>query len=496
MRGVITICNTCILTFQHIVLANDNPEVGPSTVFVTGEAPSNSSWALVRSVDTVRKRVSCLPSELSVAYVKKSGTTAYFDSPALADVTPAAFVQDFSFRGRLFPDSLHINGSGYRIARTYVHIWKQYAGGLDMLIFNHTRICDAYVEQSCLKDKTEDVCLRELAEALIARASQQQSKPNPVAIALPVALGSMVLLAVVVLLWRRRRLAQQQRGRLLGSWTGSSYQSDPERLVSGQTVVSKGLLAHPGSAPAHLTSCTSSSGGSWRILHSYSCNPALGEAAAATMCKKQLTSDMAASAQMSEIQLGKLLGAGSFGRVYKGIWRGKDVAVKVIDHQDNHETSGVFREAQLLLSLKHQNIVKAYSFFTCTWVGNSVQSPGPVPGSATSDAAASSSTPPTDQQLVLPQHRSGDNPAIADSSLIARFRTPSALNSAGFNPSATIGSTSWPTDGQLSDTTAAAASVSPQGDQSAAIDLVPLPQGWSLHQSATRNSTSLGAASV
>jgi hypothetical protein len=33
-----------------------------------------------------------------------------------------------------------------------------------------------------------------------------------------------------------------------------------------------------------------------------------------------------------KIQLGVLLGAGSYGRVYKGRWRGRDVAVKVMTH--------------------------------------------------------------------------------------------------------------------------------------------------------------------
>ena len=58
------------------------------------------------------------------------------------------------------------------------------------------------------------------------------------------------------------------------------------------------------------------------------------------------------------VQLGVLLGAGSFGRVYKGRWRSKDVAVKVIQHSSK-TVDLVLNEVNLMLSFNHPNIVRA-----------------------------------------------------------------------------------------------------------------------------------------
>jgi serine/threonine protein kinase len=60
-----------------------------------------------------------------------------------------------------------------------------------------------------------------------------------------------------------------------------------------------------------------------------------------------------------------LLGAGSYGRVYKGRWQGRDVAVKVL-HHNALSAARVANEVDLMMSFKHPNIVQAYHFVT--WV--------------------------------------------------------------------------------------------------------------------------------
>eukprot|EP00775_Hariotina_reticulata_P006811 gene6811-7027_t len=52
-----------------------------------------------------------------------------------------------------------------------------------------------------------------------------------------------------------------------------------------------------------------------------------------------------------KIALGVLLGVGSFGRVYKGIWSGLDVAVKVL-HHDSNTAAAVANEVDLVMSFR------------------------------------------------------------------------------------------------------------------------------------------------
>jgi serine/threonine protein kinase len=52
---------------------------------------------------------------------------------------------------------------------------------------------------------------------------------------------------------------------------------------------------------------------------------------------------------------GVLLGAGSYGRVYKGRWLGRDVAIKVV-HCSPDELPRVLREAEIMLQVDHPNV--------------------------------------------------------------------------------------------------------------------------------------------
>jgi serine/threonine protein kinase len=61
------------------------------------------------------------------------------------------------------------------------------------------------------------------------------------------------------------------------------------------------------------------------------------------------------------IQLGTLLGAGSFGRVYAGTWQGSPVAVKVITHSRADDTR-ISQELTLSVSFDHPNLVRALHY--------------------------------------------------------------------------------------------------------------------------------------
>ena len=56
----------------------------------------------------------------------------------------------------------------------------------------------------------------------------------------------------------------------------------------------------------------------------------------------------------------KVLGRGSFGTVYKGVWGGSRVALKLLRIQDPSNLVDFYKEAKLMASLHHNNLVKLY----------------------------------------------------------------------------------------------------------------------------------------
>jgi serine/threonine protein kinase len=54
---------------------------------------------------------------------------------------------------------------------------------------------------------------------------------------------------------------------------------------------------------------------------------------------------------------GAFIGAGSFGKVFKGTWNGMQVAVKVIEHSGT-SADAVETEMETLMSFQHDNIVR------------------------------------------------------------------------------------------------------------------------------------------
>lgn len=67
-----------------------------------------------------------------------------------------------------------------------------------------------------------------------------------------------------------------------------------------------------------------------------------------------------------DLEVGPVIGRGSFGSVFRAVWSSKIVAVKVIEFHDvgRMDAAGAPLEASLMLKMKHPNIVETINFAT------------------------------------------------------------------------------------------------------------------------------------
>ncbi|BDA50694.1 probable tyrosine-protein kinase SYK at C-terminar half [Coccomyxa sp. Obi] len=70
-------------------------------------------------------------------------------------------------------------------------------------------------------------------------------------------------------------------------------------------------------------------------------------------------------ARLPGLRLGRLVGRGSFGRVYRGSWEGRSVAVKVMRHEGSAANRlNALHEALVAQQVKHENVVATYRVHT------------------------------------------------------------------------------------------------------------------------------------
>ena len=84
----------------------------------------------------------------------------------------------------------------------------------------------------------------------------------------------------------------------------------------------------------------------------------------ARACDLQVLESGNLQVQMDEIDLEEQIGRGGFGAVYKGSWRGAQVAVKYIacDVADAEAVDQSVREVVLSKKMSHPNVVQTYGF--------------------------------------------------------------------------------------------------------------------------------------
>ncbi|KAI8468625.1 MAG: hypothetical protein J3K34DRAFT_477631 [Monoraphidium minutum] len=333
-------------------------EYGPGTGadFLRGKGPTS----LLLFNRAVWLRSVCLPfaDRASIGLVGSVRATAAAGGGGAADPNVAAGAL------RLLPETC-LNGTCYQenavgIARAFVLVvpGSEELGGVagspggaaeagmpgdDRFLWelrDSTRLCKHTVSEACLEVSSANACYDETYLEVISSeadaADAAGGGPPAGVIAAPIAVGGAAALAVAVgaplaLLARRRRRRREREAEVAAGCASQrgSHESDYCQAWS--------LLGAPGG---------NGPGGTWQLMARHSAPEFGGEGDAG----QQL---------LDHVALGVLLGAGSFGRVYKGRWQGRDVAVKVMIH-DASVARSVAREIDLVMSFKHPNIVQAY----------------------------------------------------------------------------------------------------------------------------------------
>jgi serine/threonine protein kinase len=69
---------------------------------------------------------------------------------------------------------------------------------------------------------------------------------------------------------------------------------------------------------------------------------------------------------LASLEMGRLLGSGSFGRCFRARWLGVNIAVKVIDHEpgSHSDSECIQREAMIGVATSHPNVVTCYRVMT------------------------------------------------------------------------------------------------------------------------------------
>ncbi|GBF97019.1 hypothetical protein Rsub_09492 [Raphidocelis subcapitata] len=296
------------LTFRDVMLRNTRQTSGLGIDFFGGREGS-----AIRYERVPRWRPVCTAPRDALA----SGLS--WPRPPEVPGTNSIELADVCVRGACYPNSVVYRDFALHV-RADSSESSEYLPGYTVLMLNASRLCASYIDPACAAAEPLDQCQLEATEAWLAAAGGRGGGGSRRAAAVAggasagvAALGAAAGFAAWTLRRRRRRRARE----------------DEEAGAFGPYSSGDLLL--------------SNKKGGWRIV----------------------ARRAAPEPQQDRIQLGVLVGAGSFGRVYRGLWRGRDVAVKVITH-DGQTAARTANEAALMMSFSHQNIVRALDVITWT----------------------------------------------------------------------------------------------------------------------------------
>uniref|UniRef100_A0A383VBH1 Protein kinase domain-containing protein n=1 Tax=Tetradesmus obliquus TaxID=3088 RepID=A0A383VBH1_TETOB len=347
LHGVVQLCATCVFTITNITMTNERRGPGGLVDLLVGQ-PSGTSIVRVQSAQ--RLRLACTSAASNMVVVVQTPRSKILPGPNAPQITGKG---DVTWNGRVWPATLMNRNYTVDIPFTKEEGSHHLEGGYALDIANMRSLCKHEVSAACLAVKSPQACIDDLTEQELQAqtAAAAPGRPHPAAIAVPVVAAVLLVAAGIgFLLWRRHRQALQKKelaaaAALAASKPLSSCSSPPSSLhvATYSSNERDGSDVEKSGRHHHSRPCGSKQDG-WITTHSVTC-PSF----------EAIKDD--------SIQFGELLGAGSFGRVYRGRWNGMEVAVKVIEH-DASSAVEVENEVLLMMGLQHECIVAAYHYVT------------------------------------------------------------------------------------------------------------------------------------
>eukprot|EP00775_Hariotina_reticulata_P003757 gene3757-4016_t len=371
-QDIVSLCSTCILTFANITIAQERHGMGAAVDFFRGtlQAAAAAAGSLVVMQNVYRLRGACTTPGSAVADFQSKPRSRFV---GLGSAPTKPTVLDASLQGVPFPKSVHLQQYTEDVPLQTSEEGGKF-GGYSLDMDNVTFLCRETVQESCLARKSADVCLHEILRELeapellskptsssAAASSGQTGGINPIVVAVPVVLGVLLLaaLAAAFIFFRRRK--QRRRLRKLQGDAAATTGVEPSK---GSTSAPNMPSAAASASGTYATSYDSAMEAGWMDagVAGYKATGSSGQVQATDWKKPRghwkgwqlygTSTTPLINATDSPIEIGELLGAGSFGRVYRGRWANMAVAVKVIEHMS--DTSHlVENEVKLQLSFAH-----------------------------------------------------------------------------------------------------------------------------------------------
>ncbi|KAF8065921.1 MRE11 [Scenedesmus sp. PABB004] len=385
-RSLVHLCGDCRFTFENLSIAKERRGNGAGIDLLQGEPGS-----LVVLRNSYRVRPVCTSTNSTMELIRKDQHRSPRIPAPDGSLTQWLGYANVTYQGTTFTDMLLLRDYAYDVPPSFQE-GEGSLGGYTLNTINTTRLCSHGVPASCLAIKSPDTCVNEVIDQLLAGELDARRGPSAVVVgvAVSVAVAGALASAGLLALWLRAR--RRRRAGAGGAGGGGG-----------------------GGATKGSGSCTGTSSGSPADLESGLggglAQPLLLEEAGWTVVSSRTAPGVTGGG--GKIRFGACLGAGSYGRVYSGRWAGRDVAIKVIEH-DSETAAAVENEVQLMLSFADSaHVVKAFHYVTWSYSGGDAAGSDAPSISAGSGAARSSyalSATPLAPRLHLAAPSSGGTP--------------------------------------------------------------------------------------